>query len=371
MKTSLAQYAVSRDNNFNLIRFLAASLVLYSHCFPLSGHGDDEPLYSLVGFSWGGVAVDVFFATSGFLIARSFFERRSLLGFAWARILRIYPALMVAVLFCALIVGGLFTTHGLASYLSDPQTRDYILANSALLSRPHYSLPGVFADNPFKDVVNGSIWTLPYEVRLYVRLAVIGLILVYAQKYVGRQFLRRAFLSIAVVSILLNIYYHFESDSSEHFVRFSSTFFAGAAFYLYRDRVPLSGTLCLVLAVLLPVSTLHPDLFFILYSLSLPYLILYLAYVPSGAIRQFNRIGDYSYGIYIYAFPVQQSVVAIFPQISIYALAALSFAITLVFAIASWHGIEKRCLRMKGRSLMLEEALQGLRLKLAASLTRG
>ncbi|NEX21368.1 acyltransferase [Thiorhodococcus mannitoliphagus] len=370
MATALYRCAVSRDNNFNLIRFLAAALVLFSHSFPLAGKGDDEPLYALVGMSWGSLAVDVFFVTSGFLIARSFFERKSLLAFAWARLLRIYPALIVAVLFSALIVGGIFTTHGLAAYLRDPQTREYILTNSYLLSGIKFGLPGVFADNPYKDGVNGSLWTLPYEVKLYIRLALGGLLLLYLQRYFGRHFLKISFLSIALVSILLNIGNHFQGDSSEHFIRFSATFFAGTAFYLFRDHIMLSSKAFWALSLLLLLSLLQKDLFFVVYSLGLPYLIIYLAYAPSGVLKAFNGFGDYSYGIYIYAFPVQQSVAAMAPGIAPHALAALSFAITLPLAFASWHGVEKRCLKMKGGYQSFERRLRRLRLKVTAKLSR-
>lgn len=370
MATALAQYAVGRDNNFNLIRFVAATLVLWSHSFPLSGRGDDEPLLHAVGMSWGTAAVDVFFVTSGFLIARSFFERRSLIGFFWARILRIYPGLVVAVLFSALVVGAIFTTHGLAAYLTAPETRAYILANSYLLSGIHYALPGVFTDNPYPDAVNGSLWTLPYEVKLYIRLALAGLILAALQRYLGRSLLGPIFLLGALVAMALNLGYQLQGETSEHLVRFSAFFFAGTAFYLYRDRVVLSSPLFVALAAALILSALERDLFVIVYSLSLPYLILYLAYVPSGLVRDFNRLGDYSYGIYIYAFPVQQSVASMAPQMPVYALSGIAFAITLVLASLSWHIVEKRCLGMKDRYLVVERAIGKVSSKIAEGLTR-
>ena len=105
MGTVLSEYTNNRDNNFNLIRFIAASLVLYTHSYALViGTGDAEPLRNSIGMTWGSIAVDVFFVISGFLIASSFFERNNIVAFVWARILRIYPALIVAIIFCVLII---------------------------------------------------------------------------------------------------------------------------------------------------------------------------------------------------------------------------------------------------------------------------
>jgi peptidoglycan/LPS O-acetylase OafA/YrhL len=77
-------------------------------------------------------------------------------------------------------------------------------------------------------------------------------------------------------------------------------------------------------------------------------LVLALAYLPGGFIRHFNRFGDYSYGLYIYAFPVQQSIAALIPGVGVAAMIALSFVVSLLLSIMSWHLIEKRALALKG-----------------------
>ena len=130
MSRALSTYTTSRDNNFNLIRFVAALLVLHSHSFALAlGSGDAEPLRNTIGMTWGIIAVDIFFITSGFLITSSYFARNNLLFFAWARILRIYPALIAAILFCVFIVGLWFTTHSAWEYLTSGQTLKFLLKN--------------------------------------------------------------------------------------------------------------------------------------------------------------------------------------------------------------------------------------------------
>ena len=140
-------------------------------------------------------------------------------------------------------------------------------------------------------------------------------------------------------------------------------FFIGAAFYIFRDYIFrdyifLSSRLFLLALVVLSLSTINKDLFFVICSVLLPYLVFYIAYIPAGSIRKYNNDGDYSYGMYIYAFPVQQSIVAIVPNVSTTNMMAIAFGITLILAIFSWHFIEKKFLKMKGHYVIFEKILR-------------
>ena len=162
MKLSLLSQG--RDNNFNLIRAVAALGVLVTHGFALSiGTGDAEPFRESFGITLGTIAVDIFFITSGFLVTSSMLNRKRAMDFIWARVLRIFPALFAMLLITVFVLGPIFTTRSLTSYLMDHSTLTYLTKNSLLFTDIAYTLPGVFESNPYKRAVNGSLWTMPFE----------------------------------------------------------------------------------------------------------------------------------------------------------------------------------------------------------------
>jgi len=357
MINTLTSYLKGRDNNFNLIRFIAATLVLVSHSFLLFGGSTaDQPLRSLVGVSFGTVAVDLFFISSGFLIANSLFNRKTLSDFIKARILRIYPGLAISLLLTVFILGSYFTTLPLSSYFTSPDTYKFLLFNVTLFFGEEGNLPGVFSTLPWPNTVNGSLWTLPFEVRAYALLVIVGISLGYLEKKWAVFGSKRFYLVIALLGMGIYLFDYFHtilpiSYFGSEYARLFSMFFIGVAFYQYRDVIILSNKLFYTLSLLLLISALDHSSFFVMYNCSLAYLVFYLAYVPKGYIRKFNAYGDYSYGIYIYAFPVQQAVLALNPNISLLSFFLVSLVITFFFAYFSWQIIEKKALKLKNIKL--------------------
>lgn len=355
MATSLANYTKNRDNNFNLIRFIAASLVLFSHSFALTlGSRDFEPMTLSLGMNWGDIAVDIFFVSSGFLITSSFFNRNNLFAFIWARLLRIYPALIVAVGFCVFVVGLFFTSYGAVDYLTDKQTIKFLVKNTILVMDVEYRLPGVFVSNPHAEGVNGSLWTLPTELKMYGLLATFLVAIAFINQRIRAFSAKNVMLLIAIDAVVLQLVNHFHPILPGYFIRLFSLFFVGATFWLWRNQLTVTHRWIGMTIPFLLVSAFNQDLFFVVYTLCLPFIIFYLAYVPKGKIRQFNQFGDYSYGVYIYAFPVQQSLIAFMPNLSVTGMIMGSFAITLVLAMLSWHLIEKRALKMKNAYVQIQ-----------------
>lgn len=358
MNNALSTYFKGRDNNFNLIRIIAAALVLVSHCYPLFfGSSDNEPLKRLVGISIGTVAVDLFFISSGFLIANSFFYQKNLATFIKARVLRIYPGLIVSLIITVFFLGLLFTKLTTIAYLTDIQTYKFLFKNMILFLGEEATLPGVFEGLPWANTVNGSLWTLPFEVRAYALLVLVGVLLGFCEQKWKTLSFKKVYLLIPIIGMGIYFLDYFHpilpiSYFGAEYARLLSMFFIGVAFYRYREEIILSKKIFLILSALLIVSALNNQLFFVVYNCTLAYLIFFLAYIPKGFIRKFNKYGDYSYGVYIYAFPVQQALLALYPNISLFKFFLGSLVITFIFAYFSWQLIEKKALKFKNTRVL-------------------
>lgn len=370
----LSDYIANRDNNFNLIRFVAASFVLFSHSFPLSsGRSATDPLTPLIGISLGDIAVDVFFILSGFLIIRSLLTRNNLIAFAWNRALRIYPALFVAIIFCVFIVGLSFTKLDKILYLSSPITYEFLIKNITLIFGGYAYLPNVFDTTPWDKAVNGSLWTLVWEVRMYGVLFILGILYTLFNWFNEKRFLF-CILIIALTSWLLFVTNHYlgfiNHEGASRGLRLMAMFFVGSSFYALNDKIFISLKVTAVMTAALIVAMFKEDVFFTLYYLFIGYIIFSLSYIPAGVIRKFNKLGDYSYGIYIYAFPVQQSIAELVPGISILEMVVFSFFITFILAFASWHLIEKRMMKNKNKYIHIEKNIKHLKRRLSIVFSR-
>jgi peptidoglycan/LPS O-acetylase OafA/YrhL len=187
---------------------------------------------------------------------------------------------------------------------------------------------------------------MPYEIRMYAGLAVIW----FAARLIPRW--RSAAFQIVIVSLALVagasvLATHFLAVDIPHSVRLVFMFAAGASCFVLRDHIPMSPWIFWPLVIALVVASNKVDALFVVYTLAVSYVVLYLSYIPSGVIRQYNRIGDYSYGTYIYAFPVQQSVAALVPGVSPADMIWIAGATTIFLAFLSWHLVEKRALGLK------------------------
>jgi peptidoglycan/LPS O-acetylase OafA/YrhL len=289
--------------------------------------------------SLGGLAVALFFALSGLLIANSFERSPDLVRFAVARVLRLFPGLIV-VLLITVLVGTMITTLEPAAFLLSPGTLAYIPRNLSLAFL-QYDLPGVFADNPYPLAINGSLWTLFYEVLCYGGVLVAG---------VAGLLRRRWTFSVCVLVLATAYLYclHWAPGGGvarriDLFVTLAFPFSLGMLAYVWREVFAFNWRWALGLCGLAAISSYSPlaPLFFVV---ALTYATGWFGFEIKGRILRFNRVGDYSYGVYIYAFPVQQLIAYCVPGVSPLANIALSLPITLGLAILSWHLVEKRAL---------------------------
>ena len=342
-----------RNNNFDFLRFLAASLVVFTHSFAFCPSGfATEPLsYISQGHArLGGVAVAIFFVISGFLITMSYENSESNREFLLKRCLRIFPGLAVVILLSIFFLGPIFSSYSLSAYFLDTGTFSYL--SNIFLFRMHDELPGVFATNPLPNKINGSLWTLWYEFVCY--LFVLGLGMAGMLRWKPILFLLCVCFFITVDWANVPVMWKINDYLSvlrwqEDYLELLPYFACGSLIYLLRDKIPLSPIL-MVGAFLVLLLTLRTDIFKQAFAIAGTYLIIYFAFSRRLQLGNFTKKGDFSYGIYIYAYPVQQAVSQIFqPDINWMGNFAISFPLILLCAIASWHWVESPALLMKKR----------------------
>jgi len=319
-----------------------------------------EPIFPyapLARWAFDFVPLPMFFALSGFLVAGSA-ERLSIGQFLINRGLRILPALAVEIVLSALVLGPLLTVYAVSQYFSDPLFARYFLN---IIGNIQYELPGVFLSNPQPGIVNGSLWTVPHEIACYMLL--VGLM------FTG-LFRRRFLVLLATLALFglsmavficgrLGIVLPYHDALTYLFVtrgaaRLVPLFLAGIVLYQYRDRIPYRFGYALAAAAAYvaiaafgsPEWNANPIFSFVSAPI-FAYVVVYAGLSPKLVFKPLAR-GDYSYGIYLYGYPLQQAMIQTMPWIDNRpAFFALSIAAASAMAIFSWHVIEKPVLRLR------------------------
>ncbi|HEY6780769.1 MAG TPA: acyltransferase [Thermoleophilaceae bacterium] len=349
---NLASWSTQRENNFDVLRLAAATLVLVSHSFVVVGAHEPH-----VGrWPLGTLGVEIFFAISGFLIAKSWLSQPRLRAFAVKRGLRILPALIATVLACTLLLGPLVSSDSTGAYFSNPQTPEFVVDNvvatvsGGAVRDIALDLPGVYDSNPAHSV-DLSLWTLPIEIRAYMLVAALGLLglLIAGLPLMAACFFALSIAGAGVADVpVIGSALEFLRGTDGETAHLVALFAVAALFYVWRERIPLRGDLA-ALALIVLVATLGTPVERPLLLFAIPYLALFLAYRSPSQARVLTSRGDVSYGLYLLAFPVQQTLVQAWDGLPSPALVALiGFPITYLLAMASWHWIERPALRLKG-----------------------
>jgi peptidoglycan/LPS O-acetylase OafA/YrhL len=339
---SLASYTEEPQNNYLVLRLVAALLVIYGHSYAVTKlPGQMDLIQRALHFTYaGGVGVDAFFVISGFLVTASYLNRRNWPEFMKARCLRIFPGLAVCLLAMTFLMGPIVSTLPALQYLTTGDLYTGLLRNLSLMDL-HFRLPGVFESLPAEGV-NGSLWTLPAEFCLYVLVSMFGVSgLLFSRRWYGLCVL---LCCLAAIGLCLEV--HFFSDRVRY-LRLFLLFAAGSAIRVYDGRIPLSAWIVAALTAITLASMLWytQRASHYLFTLWLIYTVFWVAYVPN--LHFFNRMGDYSYGLYIYAFPIEQTLRQYIPAIRPLELFCCASFLTLGCAMLSWHFVEHPALDLK------------------------
>lgn len=344
--TWLSDFDGRRDNNFTAVRLLMAWLVLYGHSYAITKTGIDPISQWLGGGSvWiGALAVNGFFAISGFLVSASL-QNRSLVDFVVARILRVYPAIIVLILTTVFVLGPLLTTFTLSNYFTHQWTLGYL--NNISLWSIDFRLPGVFDNNPRPNSINGSLWSLPAEIRCYIGLAIIGFFV---------KPLDRLKTNAALLLVLIGCIFYYNTmplfSGLPRFQRPLMFFIVGCLVYVNRSLVPLNGALVaglIALVVIAKHTGTSTSTFNFLICVAFLYSLVFAVF--GTPYLNLDKLGDWSYGVYIYAWPIQQLVW----QEGQSALANTVFATIIVLPLSalSWTYLESPALRLKSKRVII------------------
>ena len=322
----------AHNNNFDSVRLLGALLVLTGHAFVLTEH---FPVPRFFGMPIHTLGVAVFFCVSGYLVEGSWLRRPRLGGFLRNRCLRIFPGLVAVVLVTVFLLGPLVTSTG-PEYFQKPQTYQYLFS---ITLDAQYLLPGVFGDDVHASkAVNGSLWSLGVEFICY--LVVLG---------AGLALRQRGYVIFAILAGLCAAATFAPAESSFNGLKPAASmvvfFAAGAILSAVKPSVRTLASMTIAgIVVWLGIAIALPSQAILGAWVTLPGFVILLGRSTTPGLRSAARFGDLSYGIYLWAFPVQQLVLHYFGHVPLALNLMMVLAFTLPLAFISWHLIERRAL---------------------------
>lgn len=336
-----------KENSFDFLRLLFAVFVVITHSYPLAGVKEGDVLSVLTHnqAALSHIGVNGFFIISGYMIYRSIILSKSIWQYFFKRFIRIYPAYIVLIFLTVILIAPIASDITYFEFIRHPLTTTYVIKNLNFFSPVIFRLPFVFENNPYPNAVNGSLWTIPYEFLFYILIAIILLI-----PRVGRGYILCVFFMILFVTYLNLDSYSLgviPTTSFEYLylLRFGLMFLAGAI--VSELKLIEKNTLYIaMISVVFLIGVFQFKLYDYAQFLILPPLILSIGFMKIPIIYRINRLGDFSYGIYLYSFLVQQFMQHLFVFKPI-PLMIFSSIVSFLLAFCSWHLVEKRALKLK------------------------
>lgn len=348
-----------KNNTFDYIRIILALFVIFAHSYPIFyGIGTKDIITDkiLKTVSLGRFAVIGFFILSGFMITQSILHSKNMKEFILKRVIRIFPALIVMLLLTVFALGPMVYGGNIVDYFKNASVWKYLGQNINLFGNTAYTIEGVFTNNPYTGAINGSLWTLKHEFILYIVLMVLSMCTVLKNKKA-----MLALTGVSIVTFVLSIPLNPILECFTHigivmeineFTQLSMYFFIGVSIYLYKDKIKMSFPYFILTIIILFIGICLNATKYVL-IVTMPYIIMYLGTFKFSK-NFLGKIGDLSYGLYIYAFPIQQLLVFYFKNnLTIWTYMLSAIAVTSIFAILSTVLIDNNIKKLKDKILKI------------------
>ena len=342
----MAQLPVRQANNFDLLRILFAWFVIVSHSYVLNGAGATDPLFVLTNntFLFSFIGVKGFFIISGYLIFKSMMASTSIFEYLVKRVLRIFPALAVVLIITLAAVYFIFPST-LTPFFTNKEVYAYFLGN-LILFKPHFFIPGIFSGLP-SSAINGSLWTIEYEFFFYLFI----LLFFFVKSH--KKILKIALAIVVAIFLMVRLLFYDWTVQTHFFIPLEPLFDLGIYFLMGSllscfdfDAIPFKNIIAAASLVVL-IAAIYFGVGHTVVYVTLPFLVIYLG-KQTSRVASFvhERIGDPSYGIYLYAFPLQQFIIYWFRPSTLVLFVASTMG-AFIFGYLSWIFIEKKALALK------------------------
>jgi peptidoglycan/LPS O-acetylase OafA/YrhL len=339
-------------NNFDFLRLIGASTVVINHAYPLlTGNVNHDWLEKITGtLGTGTLVLDIFFVISGYLITQSLLSKKNAIDFFVARCKRIFPALFLSIILSVFVVGLLATKLSAVNYFQNVDTWKYFISISVFKLR--FSLPEVFTEPFFhSSSINGSIWTLAYEWVMYGAIFLFGTIGILKSNW------KYLVLHVVIISVMIFYDQHPQLTTvklfgieSTRIVNLYVFFMMGNLLFIFKDKFTVKWFHVVLLFIIWAISW-RTNFSSVISFFFIPIFTIWFSFLPITFLQKLTKSGDYSYGIYVYSFPIQQLIIFYSSaQINVWQLLFLSFALTLPIAILSYHFIELPIIKLNKKA---------------------
>ncbi len=336
-----------RKNNFDFLRLIFALFIIITHSYPLSGVKECDLMCRLTNgqLLFSNIGLKGFFIISGFLVFQSLERSKSIIEYFWKRVLRLIPGLFVVLLITVLLVPFIYENNSV-SYISNQSMWTYIPRN-LFLYNIQFAIPGVFETNPYPSTINGSLWTIQYEFTMYI---VLSLLFFYRNKI---TIIKAILIPLFILLVTGNILFSDQLEkyvfilNAKYLLDFAVFFIAGSLLAVLKiERLKPINTVLFLSTALLVISLIF-NFYDLIKFIFLPLTIILFGLKSTPILNNIGtKIGDLSYGIYIYAFPIEQTLEHFF-RLNQFNLMLATILISIIPAYLSWHLIESKALKLK------------------------